>query len=122
MFGMFTSFLSKDSCLKRARICCIVSSAARAPRMIRSIDVFTSVILGGAAVNHRFAACAFANIDMSGWFSDGRQPRSLCEFDTRIAKVIFGSFPLIDVSREAIPQDDLAVGITQRFGHRVMPP
>jgi hypothetical protein len=24
---------------------------------------------GGAAFNHLFAACAFASIDMSGWFS-----------------------------------------------------
>src|SRR6267154_1007119 len=54
-------------------------------------------------------------------FSDGRQPRSLRELDTRVAKMVFCSFPLIDVDREAIPLNDLTLRITQRFAHRVMP-
>src|SRR5579871_4955166 len=31
------------------------------------------------------------------------------------------SLPIIDVHREAVPLNDLSVGITQRFAHRVMP-
>jgi hypothetical protein len=54
-------------------------------------------------------------------FSDGRQPRSLCEFDTRVAKAVFCSFSLIDVNREAIPLNDLTLRITQRFAHHLMP-
>jgi hypothetical protein len=38
-------------------------------------------------------------------------------FDTRVAKVVFRPFPIIDVDREAIPLNDLAAGITQRFAH-----
>ena len=30
-------------------------------------------------------------------------------------------FPIIDVDREAVPLNDLALGITQRFAPRVMP-
>jgi hypothetical protein len=41
----------------------------QASRIIRSIDEFTSVIFDGAPFNHLFAACTFASIDMSGWFS-----------------------------------------------------
>src|ERR1700760_3272770 len=32
------------------------------------------------------------------------------------------SFPIINVHREAVPLNDLAVGIAQRFTHRMMPP
>src|SRR5713226_10715348 len=35
--------------------------------------------------------------------------------------MVFCSFPLIDVNREAIPLNDLPVGITQRFPSRLMP-
>src|SRR5277367_2366302 len=35
--------------------------------------------------------------------------------------MVFCPFPLIDVDREAVPLNDLPVGITQRFTHRMMP-
>src|SRR6266567_6012553 len=36
-------------------------------------------------------------------------------------KCLLCSFPLIDVNREAIPLNDLALGITQRFTSHMMP-
>src|ERR1700722_15858453 len=35
--------------------------------------------------------------------------------------MVFRSFLFIDVDREAIPLNNIAVGLTQRFAHRVMP-
>jgi hypothetical protein len=60
--------------------------------------------------------------DRARKFSDGRQSRSLCEFDTRVAKMVFCSFPLIDVNREAIPLNDLPARITQRCRWRTAGP
>src|ERR1700679_3389146 len=36
--------------------------------------------------------------DRARKFGDGRQPRSLRELDSRITKVVFRSFPLIDIN------------------------
>src|ERR1700722_16410002 len=54
-------------------------------------------------------------------FCDGRQPGSLCEFDTRVAKVVFRPFPIINVHRETVPLNDLALGITQRLASYMIP-
>ena len=52
------------------------------------------------------------------WVTGPSNSRRPCKLNARIAKMIFCSLPLIDVGREAIPLNDFAMGITQRFAHR----
>ena len=59
--------------------------------------------------------------DRARKFSDGRQPRSFRKLVTRVAKVVFRTFPIIDVDREAIPLNDLSAEITLRFPFNLLP-